>query len=400
MSRFLDRHWRAGAVLAALVALGAGSRWLRGGETLPVKRGDLVQPIDVEGELRAVHAVEISPPSVAEVEFKISFMVPEGAAVKRGDPILGFDTQALQKNLDDKKAELAEARQKLSQKQTDLDVKRLALDDQIAKAEAALRKARLKADVPPELVARIEAQKAQLDQTGSERDLENLRAERTVLLSTADAEIGSLRSESARSEGRVAALDAAIGRMMVKAPQDGIVIYKTGWRDEKKKVGDGVWIAETILSLADLADMEALGDVDEADAGQLAVGQKATLRLEARPDVDLHGTIRSIGRTVRRKSWRLPTKVYRVQISLEKTDPTLMRPAMRFRGEIESARVPALVLIPREAVFLRRAGPVTWVKGPLGFTETPLELGRGDRSVLEVRRGVREGDRVSAVDPP
>jgi HlyD family secretion protein len=397
--RFPDGAWRGVAILAGILAsVGAGSRLLHKDDVLPVKRGDLVQPVDVEGELRAVHAVEISPPSVTEVEFKISFMVPEGAAVKKGDPILGFDTQALQKMLDDKKAERDEARQKLAQKQRDLEVKRLALDDQIGKAEATLRKARLKAEVPADLVARIEAQKARLEETGSERDLDNLRAERAVLLSTGDAESRSLESESTRAEGRVAALEASMEKMMVKAPQDGVVIYRTSWRDEKKKVGDTVWMVETVLSLADLSEMDALGDVDEADAGQLAPGQKVTLRLEARPDVDLRGSIRSIGRTVRRKSWRLPTKVYRVEIALEKTDPTFMRPSMRFRGEIESTRVGGLLLVPREAVFLRPTGPVAWVKRTLGFAETKVELGRGNRTFIEVRSGLRDGDLVSPAD--
>ncbi|MFI5184733.1 MAG: HlyD family secretion protein, partial [Vicinamibacteria bacterium] len=287
---FPRRAWQGAAVLSAILAsLGAGSRFLRKGDVLPVKRGDLVQPVDVEGELRAVHAVEIGPPALTEVEFKISFMVPEGASVQRGEPILGFDTQALQKMLDDKKAERDEARQKLAQKQRDLEVKRLSLDDQIAKAEAALRKARLKAEVPVELVARIEAQKARLDENGCEHDLQNLQAERSVLLSTGEGETRSLESESVRAEGRVVALEASMDKMMVKASQDGIVIYHTNWRDEKKKVGDNAWMTETILSLADLSAMDALGDVDEADAGQLAPGQKATLRLEARPDVDLRG---------------------------------------------------------------------------------------------------------------
>jgi HlyD family secretion protein len=41
--------------------------------------------------------------------------------------------------------------------------------------------------------------------------------------------------------------------MTVRAPQDGIVVYQTNWRDEKKKVGDSVWFGEKILALPDLA---------------------------------------------------------------------------------------------------------------------------------------------------
>ena len=63
------------------------------------------------------------------------------------------------------------------------------------------------------------------------------------------------------------ALQAAIEKMTVKAPQDGIVVYRTNWRDEKKKVGDSMWFGETVLALPDLAEMRADGLVDEADGG-------------------------------------------------------------------------------------------------------------------------------------
>jgi len=159
-----------------------------------------------------------------------------------------------------------------------------------------------------------------------------------------------------------------------------------------------VWGPETVLSLPDLGEMEGLGDVDEADAEGVAVGQKVTIRLEARPDLDIQGTVRSIGRTVRRKSWRVPTKVYKVEIALGKTDPTLMRPAMRFRGEIETARVPSVVLVPKGAVFPRASGPVAWVRHGFRYVETPLRLGRGGRRGFEVLEGLGDGDRVLPVD--
>jgi hypothetical protein len=123
-----------------------------------------------------------------------------------------------------------------------------------------------------------------------------------------------------------------------------------------------------------------------------------TVRLEARSDFDLKGRVARIARTVRKRSWRTPVKGYRVEIALEKTDPTFMRPAMRFRGEIETGRVRGLLLAPREAVFLRDQGPVAWRKTALGWRETPLRLGRSNRTQVEVVSGLREGELVSPID--
>jgi hypothetical protein len=91
-------------------------------------------------------------------------------------------------------------------------------------------------------------------------------------------------------------------------------------------------------------------------------------------------------------------KVFKVDVALDRTDPTMMRPAMRFRGEIETGRVSGLLVLPRDAVFLRDAGPVAWVRGAFGWRESSLRLGRSNRRQVEVVSGLGEGDRVSSVD--
>ena len=75
-----------------------------------------------------------------------------------------------------------------------------------------------------------------------------------------------------------------------------------------------------------------------------------------------------------------------------------MRPAMRFRGEIETGRIPGVLLVPRDAVFLRDAGPVVWARRALGWREVRVTLGRSNRTQVEVVSGLAPGDRVSPVD--
>ena len=383
------------AAVAALAGLRSPSDVLH---PVAVRREDLVSTVEVEGELAAVRSTDIGAPPVTEVEFKIALLAPEGSMVKAGQPILGFDTEALRRLLVDKQAELAEFTKKAEQKEVDVRLKLLEIEQQMAQGEADLGRAELKADVPPEVQQRIELEKARLDRKGRQRDLENLQAQRRATESLGRSELRSLRNQRDRARGRVEELQAAIEKMTVKAPQDGIVVYRTNWRDEKKKVGDSMWFGETVLALPDLSEMRADGLVDEADGGPVAPGQKVTIRLEARPDLDVHGRVRTVGRTVRQKSWRNPVKVYKVDVALDRTDSTVMRPAMRFRGEIETGRVPGLLLVPRDAVFLRDRGPVVWTRRGLGWKEVPVRLGRSNRRQVEIVAGLQEGDRLSPSD--
>jgi hypothetical protein len=385
----------AGATLLLALRPGGGPE---AGQPVAVKRADLVLSVDVEGELAAVRSTEIGVPPIAEVDFKIAFLAPEGQAVKKGESVLRLDAEMLERQLAEKRAEYQEAQKKCEQKEIDLGMKLLDLEQQAAQAKADLGRAQLKVDVPPEVQERLELEKAVLDKRGRERDLQNLDAEGRVTRAVTGAELQSLRQQRDRAAGRVTALVDAIDKMNIRAPQDGIVVYKPNWRDEKKKVGDSVWFGEVVLALPDLTEMKADGFVDEADGGPVREGQKVTVRLEARSDFDLAGRVSKIARTVRQQSWRTPLKGYRVEIALQKTDPTFMRPAMRFRGEVETGRVPSVLLIPRAAVFLRDSGPVVWARRALRWSEVPVTLGRSNRREVEVTAGVAEGETLSPVD--
>jgi hypothetical protein len=400
--RSVPRRRRAAAggvgVLVLLALVGLRSTDPEVPNPIRVKRQDLVRTVEVEGELQAVRSTEVGVPPVQNAEFKIAFLIPEGTAVKKGQPVLGFDTEALQRQLVEKQAEFQEAAKKVEQKEIDLGLKLLDLEQRSAKALADLGKAKLKAEVPPEIQQRVELEKARLDEKGRERDLQNLQAEKRVAETIGGLELRSLRDRRDRAKGRVEDLQAAIEKMAVKAPNDGIVVYRTNWQDQKKKVGDSMWFGETVLAIPDLSEMRAEGFVDESEGGAIAAGQPVTLRLEARPDTDIRGTVKAVGRTVRKRSWRTPLKVYKVDVALTTNDPTLMRPSMRFRGEIETGRVPALLLVPREAVFLRDAGTVVWARRAFRWVETPVRLGRSNRPLVEVVSGLGEGDRVSPID--
>jgi HlyD family secretion protein len=395
---------RRGRGLLALALLGAaGAGWVatrRGptADTVRVAREDLPLGVEVEGELTAVRSFEIGPPVVRDMwEFKIASLAAESARVKKGEPLVTFDPSSLVRQLEEKRAEHEEAQKRIERKQVELLAQRRDLELQLAEAVARLDKTRLKAEVPEDLRARNEVLLTELDLRGAEQEVANLRARIAALEEAQDASLRSLVSQRDRARGRVADLEAAIEATTVRAPQDGIVIYKTGWRDEKKKVGDSVWFGEKLLGLPDLSEMRADGDVDEADGGAVRAGQRVSLRMEALPDRDFAGAVAKIGRAVRRKSWRVPNKVFRVQITLDRGDPAL-RPAMRFRGEIETGRVPGVLTVPRAALFLRPAGPVAWVSTWRGFRETPVRVGRAGRRSVEILEGLAEGDAVATTD--
>jgi len=397
------------ATLRILLPLAAVILFLLGGWTLRNKlaadrqgdwvratRGDLVTGFEVTGALASLSAESLGPPPLADVwDFKISMLAPEGADVKRGQPVVGFDTSELQRKLDEKTAEADQARKQIEKERNDLALRSKDEKFKLDEADGRLRKANLKLDTPGEVASINERKAAEIEHAIAQRETVAARTRLHALDSAARARIGLLQSKQQEAEAIVAQTQNAIRQMMRTSPRDGTVVYATNWRGEKKKIGDSCWKAERVIEIPDLTRMKAEGEVEEQDAGRVAVGQRVILRLDAHPDEELQGTITMAARTVQRKrGTQDPVKVLRVDIKLDKTDPAKMRPGMRFQGTIELARAKNAVLIPREAVLVSSAGPYVFRRGALNVERIPVQLGRENDKSVEVLKGLDAGDRV------
>ena len=368
----------------------------RQGEWKRATRGDLVTGFEVTGALASLSSESLGPPPLPDVwDFKISMLAPEGADVHKGQPVLGFDTTELQRKLDEATAEADQARKQIEKERNDLALQSKDERLKLAEAEGKLRKSSLKLETPGDIIGINERKEAEIEHSITERETHSAKARLTALESAARSRIDLLLSKQQQAEAIVSQTQNAIQQMMRTAPRDGTVVYATNWRGEKKKIGDSCWKAERVVEIPDLARMKAEGEVDEQDAGRVAVGQRVTLRLDAHPDDELHGTITMAARTVQRKrGTQDPVKVLRVDIALDKTDPAKMRPGMRFQGTIELGRVKNAVLIPREAVLVSSDGPYVYRRGPLNVDRVPVKLGRENDKFVEVQKGLDAGDRV------
>lgn len=368
----------------------------RQGDWVHASRGDLVTGFEVTGTLASISSDSLGPPPLPDVwDFKLAMIAPEGMEVKRGRPVIAFDTNELQRRLDEKTAEADQARKQIEKERADLSLGTKDERLKLAEAEARLRKSSLKLDAPPDILGINERKTAEIENAVAKRETEASRARLEALESAAKARIGLLESKLAQASAIVAQTQSAIAQMTRTAPRDGTVVYATNWRGEKKKVGDSCWKAEKVVEIPDLTRMKAEGEVDESDAGRVSVGQRVTLRLDAHPDEELHGTITSAARTVQRKRGSQdPIKVLRVDIALDKTDPATMRPGMRFQGTIELGRVKNAVLVPREAVFVSSDGPFVYRRTALQVEPVVVKLGRENDKSVEVLHGLSAGDRV------
>lgn len=392
------RRW-AWAALGAIAAVGAALAFFGTGEgdarTARVVREDLVLVVEATGEIEAIEAEILGPPNLPDVwEFKLQFLAPEGKEVRRGEPVMAFDASEQERRLVAERASAEEAEQKLTKARADLERERLDAELRLAEAQASLRKAAMKTDVPAELVARRELESARIELALANREVAHRQGELAAIAERLEAELLQLSHRLSLARTRVSQIEEAVAKMSTVAPRDGTVVYVTDWRGEKVKVGDSVYRSQQILSLPDLKRLRARADVAEVDAGKVQAGQPVRLRLDAHPDLEFRGRIARVQRTVQRKAPNSPLRIIRAEVELESVDGERMRPGMRFRGVIERQRAAAVLTIPSDAVM--QVDGQAWVRRRrlFGVERVQPQLGRRSAERVEVLEGLAEGDRV------
>ena len=157
-----------------------------------------------------------------------------------------------------------------------------------------------------------------------------------------------------------AALDQAqvdLDRTVLRAPIDGVVI--------KRDVNSGQTVAvsldaKTLFKIAnDLREMEVHGKIDEADVGQLKVGQTVEFTVDAYPDQTFSGKVLQI-----RKSPEVVQSVVTYTTIVSASNPDLLLlPGMTAQLRIVVSDTGDVLKIPSQALRSRLAGPAVRPNG-------------------------------------
>jgi len=291
--------------------------------------------IRVSGELQSANSRFFGPPSIADIwNYSIAYMAPDGQRIEAGRPILGFNTQELKTRLRDKNNELNEKRKELERTQIIAKEQLAELSLRVEEAEADLDKARLKADIPENLLAardfrenQLLLERAELELTLRQEELARERVIQRTEVQILEREVAVLQADAERFEN-------SIRRMTIMAPAPGVVIHVRDRRGNKSSVGDNVWGGRRVIEFPDLDLLEAQLEIPERAAARVQLGQQVRFTMDAAPDKEFIGEIVELASVIHTRSTSQPDKVFDAKVKLLNPDTVLMRPGMNINAEI------------------------------------------------------------------
>ena len=330
--RVRRRRWPWFLLLVFLVAAGAAWwAWRQRGapdpgtryKTETVRRGALTVTVTATGNLAPTNQVEVGS-ELSGIVARVA--VDYNDRVKIGQPLAVLDTTKLAAKVLQSKASLASARAKVLSTQATVDEARSQLDRLRRFREISGSKAVSQND--------LDAAEAALNRALADK----VMAEASVALAAAVLE----------------ADETDLAKAVIVSPVNGIVLSRDV---EPGQTVAASLQAPVLFTLAeDLARMELIVDVDEADVGAVMEGQIAEFTVDAYPDRRFPAHITQVRYGAKTVDGVV---TYETVLGVDNADLTL-RPGMTATAEIMVQRIEDALLIPNAAL---RFAPPEAVRG-------------------------------------
>jgi len=345
-----------------------------------VKLQDVVAKVTANGKIQAEKKVELSALVMGQI---VNLAVRDGNIVKKGDFLLQIDrNRAVAEEagsaaalagslaaLDSAQATLAQARREAERAKRNYDAKILPEADQ-QKAKSGLETA--EADY-------------QVAQRRVEQNRANLNASRDTLSKTT-----------------------------VRAPIDGVVTNLPVKEGEVTVIGTMNNPGTQLMTISDMATVEAVLMVDETDVPTVQVGQKAILSIEAYPNRAFEGLVTQvenspISKTDPELQGLITTSDainFKVRVKLLHP-PERIRPGFSVSADVITGSKPKALAVPLAAIIVRdspkgektatgriktESGVYVLKDGKAKFL--PIQLGLAGELKVEVTGGLSDGQEI------
>ena len=224
---------------------------------------------------------------------------------------------------------------------------------------------------------------------------EQARDQARMAVDSLRARIVLAREQVAAAEARVKIAQQDLDNCTVRAPFGGIVVSKDAQRGEMvSPVSAGGGFTRTgIATIVDMASLEIEVDVNESYIARVKAGQPVTAVLDAYPDWQISGKVRTVIPTADRQK-----ATVKVRAAFDKLDPRIlpdMGVKLTFLGDERAAPTAAgRVLVPRTAVREEGGAAAVFVHREGRLERRAVKLGQARGNEHEVLAGLSDGDQV------
>jgi hypothetical protein len=286
-------------------------------------------------------------------------------------------------------------------------VTQLQLDrNKLQAAEIAVKKVQEELRVLEDYTYKMRKTELESKLDEAKRSLERVTTQAQSKMEKAENDAATKKRIYEQEQDKVDDILDEIRKCVITAPQDGMVVYyvsessRYGSSSQQQLVAQGESVREgqKLMRLPNLENMQVNARVHEAMVSRVREGQRAQIRVVSFPEKVFAGRVKSVAAVASQAEyWSSDVKVYTTIVTLDETLEGL-RPGMSAEVTIYTdIQLDDVLTVPVQAVLgsveMGRARKCL-VETPAGPEEREVVIGLSNDKMVEVKEGLKEGDRV------
>jgi HlyD family secretion protein len=367
-------------------------------QTATAMTKDFASVVRLSGSTEAVRSRPILAPRLEGAQLGsmiVTQIAAAGTHVHNGDLLVEFDRQAEIKDALDKKASYEDLADQVKEKQAAEDAARANDEDALHQAQDDLQKAQLEMGKNP-ILSRIDVEKNQEALTEAQQTLQQLQHTYDLKRQAAAADIKTLEIQRDRAQATMIYAQSNAQKMSIRSPMDGVVVLNSVWlggRMGEVQEGDEIRAGVPFMKVVDPSVMQVRMQVNQEDLLKLHMGQRATIHLDAYPDLSFSGTLVELAPLGHPNDYSDTVRSFLAVFSIQGNNPRLM-PDLSAAVDVQLATVKNALVVPAASVEHDGDGDFVWLKSSGGFEKHAVKAGPSNDEETVIEGGLEAGDVV------
>jgi HlyD family secretion protein len=367
-----------------------------------LERQPFLVTVPAEGEIVGLETTSIEAPNTPSGSLMLSWLAPEGSYVEAGEPVVRFDRTDAELSLEDQQNTLDAnlERTKITTATQSTDSKVLEIDRTDAELEYEYAMTVMPQD--ESIFSKWDIITAEADARLARERIDFLKSKTKTQRRIARSDQQLLTIERNRAQSEIDLIRQTLNSMEVLAPSSGLILYNRDHHHEPE-IGGECWPGTTLIELVNLDILQARIYVLERDGGSLEKGQPVIINLDAVPDKEYNGVIRTVSSVAGSREIGSPLLYYTcdVDISDAGADLKRIRPDMNLRAEVVLEKYDSCFVVPSSAVTYREKEQDSQVYIQQGdrFEAKSVQTGLSSYGEAVILDGVEEGELLALRNP-
>lgn len=367
-----------------------------------LERQPFLVTVPATGEIVGMETTSIETPDTPSGSMTLSWLVPEGTYVQAGTPVIRFDSTDAELSLEEQQNTLNanEEQTKITASTQSTDEKVLDIDRTDAELEYEYAMTVMPQD--ESIFSKWDIITAEADARLARERIDFLKSKSKTQRRIARSDQQLLAIEKNRAQSEINLLRQTLDSLEVLAPSSGLVLYYRDRREEPE-IGAECYGGQKLIELVNLDILQARINVLERDGGSLAKGLPVLLKLDAVPDKEYNGIIRTLSSVASSLEMGSPLLYYTcdVDISDAGADLKRIRPDMNLRADVVLEKYDSCFVVPSSAVTYREREKdiQVYIQKGDSFEAKSVQTGLSSHGEAVILDGVEEGELLALRNP-